>query len=221
MSAPHPSAASSVRHDGNDGEKVIGLEDGNSAMLHRKIGSSSAKKTRRVERSCSIKCCGRASVGPESNGMCGEHYANSQAADRKRPKDGKKLCSVAGCPRLSNGNRHRGMCMSHCIDLKKLLAALSVPLREVEDVDARKETTVSGTRWLHKNMKLDKASVVEASLAKAKEDFLEAQELAQELTLTVNILQGRIDELAKLAMTEGVDGHKVNAIRYRPLADGH
>ena len=162
--------ARSVRHDDNGRQKIIGVEDGKSAMLYRKIGSSqeksssphkkqkgedcsilsqgrpvakagsttapSEKKTQRekqsptskkttpksasssskkmrsgkVKRSCIIFRCGKPS---QSNSMCEEHYANSQAVDRNRPSDGRALCPIEGCPRLADGSRSNGMCRTH------------------------------------------------------------------------------------------------------------
>ena len=65
---------------------------------------------------CSITNCRKKSGGPQSNSMCEEHYANSQAADRKRPRDGRALCPFEGCPKLADGARHNGMCISHCTE---------------------------------------------------------------------------------------------------------
>jgi hypothetical protein len=60
----------------------------------------------------------------------------------------------------------------------------------------------------------------EESLAEAKEDVEDAEELVQQQMLMVDIWQGRFDELAQLAERAGVDIQDINAIRHRPLASG-
>lgn len=67
-----------------------------------------------------------------------------------------------------------------------------------------------------KNEKAD----AEESLAEAKDDIEDAQELAQQQTLAVDILQGRIDNYAKMLEDAGVGLHQINSIRHRPLSSG-
>ena len=138
--------------DDDDWHKIIDVEDGNSALLFRAVGSrayfdeegssgenpSPKKKTKakgrmskktwpaskssssnskersgKVTRLCVVGKCAEESSGTQSNNMCEEHYANSQATDRKRPRDGRTLCPVKGCPRVGNGARSLRMCMKH------------------------------------------------------------------------------------------------------------
>ena len=68
-------------------------------------------------------------------------------------------------------------------------------------------------------VKTEKATA-EESLAEAKDDAEDAQELAQQQTLAVDILHGRIDDIAKIAEDHGVDPHQINSVRHRSLASG-
>mmetsp|Transcript_20927 Transcript_20927/g.60015 ORF Transcript_20927/g.60015 Transcript_20927/m.60015 type:complete len:296 (+) Transcript_20927:123-1010(+) len=68
-------------------------------------------------------------------------------------------------------------------------------------------------------VKKEKAET-EESLAEAKDDCDDTNELVQQQTLTVDIWQGRFDEVAKLAEAAGVDIQQINAIRHRSLSSG-
>ena len=58
------------------------------------------------------------------------------------------------------------------------------------------------------------------SLEDTKEDLEDANELVQQQTLTVDIWQGRFDELANIALSGGIDVQLINEIRNRPLSSG-
>ena len=51
-------------------------------------------------------------------------------------------------------------------------------------------------------------------------DEKDSEEFIKKLTLSVDDLQGKIDDLAEKARASGADIHKINGIRYRSLASG-
>ena len=62
---------------------------------------------------------------------------------------------------------------------------------------------------------------IKKKLISAKDDIEDAQELAQQQALAIDILQGRIDKLAGLFAEVGVDAKVIKDIRDRPLSSGH
>ena len=81
--------------DRTDRHKIIDVEDGNSATLHRAIGSRHAdeetgmsptpsKKIKKINngRLCSVQGCTKLSQGRLENHMCRRHFKDSQASTR-------------------------------------------------------------------------------------------------------------------------------------------
>ena len=62
---------------------------------------------------------------------------------------------------------------------------------------------------------------IQKELISAKDDLEDAQELAQQQTLAIDVLQGRIDKFAGLLAEVGVDAKVIQDIRDRPLSSGH
>lgn len=62
---------------------------------------------------------------------------------------------------------------------------------------------------------------IQKKLIIGKDDIEDAQELAQQQALAIDILQGRIDEFASLLAEVGVDAKVIKDIRDRPLSSGH
>ena len=61
-------------------------------------------------------------------------------------------------------------------------------------------------------------TVLEDSLAKAKEDIEDADEKNKDLTYFINGLHSKIDEIAKLAEEAGADTHKIKEIKERRIS---
>ena len=79
--------------------------------------------------------------------MCEEHYANSQAVNRKRPRDGRALCSIKGCPRLADGSRTDFMCRTHYKESnKKTKRASSSDQRSDDDNDEEIDERLEGNQ---------------------------------------------------------------------------
>jgi len=106
-----------------------------------------------------------------------------------------------------------------CQKMRKKVKKTLIKQRDEYSAQLKKVREYYLAKAINDEAKLKKEkTVLEDSLAKAKEDIEDADEKNKDLTYFINGLHSKIDEIAKLAEEAGADTHKIKEIKERRIS---